>query len=181
MVMLSQEPKTRDNRFTRASAWVSPLRTPGVLLRAGADPVLYLDNPPGVKRPQRRGQLNDLARLNQALQSKPGTLRPSQEYKPMRCPSNAGQRPRTYRSEHGTRFHLRSLRTRIPQTRTHAANCLMARRLVERGVRCVQLRIEGGTSTSLFLPSYPGSVRPTNPPPHWCSTWRKEVYWMKHW
>ncbi len=37
----------------------------GVGLRPGVNPVLYLQNPPGVEREQRRALLDDLARLNQ--------------------------------------------------------------------------------------------------------------------
>ena len=36
----------------------------GVGLRAGANPVLYLNDPPGINRSQRRELLDDLAKLN---------------------------------------------------------------------------------------------------------------------
>jgi hypothetical protein len=37
----------------------------GVALRPGANPVLFLQNPPGIEREQRRALLDDLAQLNQ--------------------------------------------------------------------------------------------------------------------
>ena len=75
MVMLSQGTGKNPGQPIYSRLWGSgflPSEHQGVLLRAGADPVLYLDNPPGVKRPQRRGQLNDLARLNQAFAEQTG-------------------------------------------------------------------------------------------------------------
>ena len=42
-----------------------PGKTSGVVLRAGNDPVLYLENPPGVDRKDRRSMLDALGQLNQ--------------------------------------------------------------------------------------------------------------------
>ncbi|MED5419283.1 MAG: DUF1501 domain-containing protein, partial [Verrucomicrobiota bacterium] len=75
MVMLSQGTGKNPGQPIYSRLWGSgflPSEHQGVLLRAGADPVLYLDNPPGIKRPQRRNQLNDLASLNQAFAEQTG-------------------------------------------------------------------------------------------------------------
>ena len=42
-----------------------PSRHQGVLLRPGVNPVLYLEDPPGITREQRRRMLDDLAAMNQ--------------------------------------------------------------------------------------------------------------------
>ena len=52
--------------FTRMwSSGFLPTRFNGVALRSGGDPVLYLPNPPGVTRDDRRAMLDSLATLNQ--------------------------------------------------------------------------------------------------------------------
>src|SRR5262249_49372521 len=49
-----------------------PSRFQGVKFRGGGDPVLYLANPDGLNREMRRGQLDDLAKLNEIKQRESG-------------------------------------------------------------------------------------------------------------
>jgi len=143
MVMLSQGTGKNPGQPIFSRLWGSgflPSEHQGVLLRAGADPVLYLDNPPGIERPQRRSQLNDLASLNQTFAEQTGdpeTLARIQAYEMSYRMQTSVPELTDLSKEPDATFDLYGPESRKPGT--YAANCLMARRLVERGVRCVQL------------------------------------------
>ncbi len=121
-----------------------PSRFQGVKLRGSGDPVLYLSNPDGMSRETRRGLLDDLARLNDLRLREVGdpeiTARIAQYEMAYRMQasvpelSDLSKEPKEVLDLYG------------PQVReqgTFAYNCLMARRLVERGVRFVQLMHAG--------------------------------------
>lgn len=117
-----------------------PTRYQGVKFRAGREPVLYLNNPEGFSRDDRRRYLDDLASLN--------TLRYA-EYGDPAIEARIEQYEMAYRmqasvpeladlsSEPEHVFDMYGPDSRKPGS--YASNCLLARRLVERGVRCVQL------------------------------------------
>jgi len=116
----------------------------GVCFRAGGDPVLYLSNPDGVSHEDRRRMLDTLGALNREQLAE--TLDPETE-------ARIAQYEMAYRmqasvpeltdlsDESAETFNLYGDESRRPGT--FAANCLMARRLVERGVRFVQLYHRG--------------------------------------
>jgi hypothetical protein len=67
MVLVSQGTGKNPGQPIFSRLWGSgflPSQHQGVMLRAGAEPVLYLDNPPGLDRTGRRHFLDDLAVLN---------------------------------------------------------------------------------------------------------------------
>ena len=117
-----------------------PTRYQGVKFRSVGDPVLYLSNPPGLNRTGRRRFLDDLARLNQLK---------AEEYQDPEINTRISQYEMAYRmqasvpdltdlSDEPERiFELYGPESRKPGT--FAANCLLARRLAERGVRFIQL------------------------------------------
>ena len=117
-----------------------PTRYQGVKFRSVGDPVLYLSNPPGLNRAGRRRFLDDLGRLNQLK---------AQEYQDPEINTRISQYEMAYRmqasvpdltdlSDEPERiFDLYGPESRKPGT--FAANCLLARRLAERGVRFIQL------------------------------------------
>ena len=117
-----------------------PTRYQGVKFRSVGDPVLYLSNPPGLNRTGRRRFLDDLARLNQ-LKAK--------EYQDPEINTRISQYEMAYRMQASVPelTDLSDEPERIferygPESRkpgTFAANCLLARRLAERGVRFIQL------------------------------------------
>jgi hypothetical protein len=121
-----------------------PSRYQGVKFRGSGDPVLYLSNPDGLSRPMRRGQLDDIARLN-ALHLR--------ELGDPEIATRITQYEMAYRMQASVpeltdlaREPERVLQMYGPDVRvpgTYAYNCLMARRLVERGVRFVQLMHAG--------------------------------------
>ena len=116
----------------------------GVQLRPGKDPVLYLSNPDGICRSGRGAMLEKLNALNRHQFDK--ELDPEIE-------SRIAQYEMAFRmqtsvpevtnlsTEAESTFELYGPDSRTPGT--FAANCLLARRLAERGVRFIQLYHQG--------------------------------------
>jgi hypothetical protein len=121
-----------------------PSRFQGVKFRGSTDPVLYLNNPDGVSRELRRGMLDDLAAINQIkLQqfSDPEIATRIAQYE-MAFKMQASVPELTDLSkEPAAVLDLYGPSVREPGT--FAYNCLMARRLIERDVRFVQVMHAG--------------------------------------
>jgi hypothetical protein len=111
----------------------------GVQFRTSGEPVLYLSNPRGVDERLQRESLDTLGRLNQMRLDAVGdpeiATRISSFEMAFRMQSSApelmdlSQEPQ----------HVLDLYGAVPGKPSFANNCLLARRLVERGVRFVQL------------------------------------------
>ena len=111
----------------------------GVLLRSAGEPVLFLNNPPGIDRNTRRESLKALRALNQsefrALGDPEIQTRIAQYELAFRMQSavpelaDITREPPSVHELYGTQ----------PGARHFSNNCLLARRLVERGVRFVQV------------------------------------------
>lgn len=112
----------------------------GVGLRPGANPVLYLSNPPGVTGQQRRELLDDLAELNRARGEEladPETLTRISAYEmAFRMQTSV---PELTDIGDETDATLKAYGPEVRRPGSYAANCLLARRLLERDVRFVQL------------------------------------------
>ncbi len=112
----------------------------GIPFRGSGDPVLYLSNPPGVDRESQRASLDALNRLNElALESvgDPEIAARIQSYEmAYRLQASAPELMDLSQENQATldRYGIKSLKEA-----TFARNCLLARRLIERGVRFVQL------------------------------------------
>ena len=121
-----------------------PSRYQGVKFRSGGDPVLYLSNPPGMPDSARRLALNDLAKLNQmqhdALQDPEILTRIAQYEMAYRMQSSVPELT-DLRSE--PQHILDMYGPSVTERGTFAYNCLMARRLIERGTRFVQVMHAG--------------------------------------
>jgi hypothetical protein len=121
-----------------------PSEHQGVQLRAGREPVLYLDDPPGVSRAARRSTLDALRDLEAAQQAASGDpeidARLAQAELAFRMQASLPEAA-ALRDEPEESFELYGEAARTPGT--YAANCLLARRLLERGVRFVQLFHQG--------------------------------------
>jgi hypothetical protein len=117
-----------------------PTAYAGVPFRSTGDPVLYLSNPSGIDRRAQRDSLDTLGRLNDlALEGvgDPDIAARIQAYEmAYRLQTSApelmdlGREPRSILGLYGIRDVNES---------SYARNCLIARRLIERGVRFVQL------------------------------------------
>jgi len=125
-----------------SSCWSSgflPSQHQGVRLMKGKEPILFLSNPEGVSRSQRRRTLDTLRALNQLRYEKhgdPETIARMEQYElayrmQERFPdlSNLSTEPQKVLDMYGV----------IPGEPSFAANCLFARRLAESGVRFIQL------------------------------------------
>ena len=117
-----------------------PTRYQGVKFRSTGDPVLYLSDPDGVSRAARRRFLDDLGRLNSIKHEDYGDpeilTRVSQYEMAFRMQTSVPELT-DLSDEPDSTFELYGPESRKPGT--YAANCLLARRLLERDVRFVQL------------------------------------------
>jgi hypothetical protein len=119
-------------------------RHQGVLLRSGKDPVLYLNDPDGVTREDKRLFLDQVATLNEKHFEDKGDNE---------IMSRVAQYEMAYRmqmsvpevmeinKEPESIIKMYGAEALVPGT--YAANCLLARRLAERGVRFIQLYHQG--------------------------------------
>lgn len=121
-----------------------PSRHQGVKLRSAGDPVLYLSDPAGITRPMRRDMLDGVAALNRQLLSDLGDpeigARIAQYEMAFRMQSSVPELT-DLSGESAATLDLYGAEARQPGT--FAANCLLARRLAERGVRFIQLYHRG--------------------------------------
>lgn len=117
-----------------------PSRYQGVKLRNGKDAVLYLRDPDGLPRDLRRGMLEGLAELNRMREQQVGdpeiATRIRQYEMAYRMQASVPELT-DLRDEPDEVFERYGPDSRRPGS--YAANCLLARRLIERGVRFVQL------------------------------------------
>ena len=117
-----------------------PSRRQGVKLRNAKDPVLYLNDPEGLPRPIRRGMLDSLAELNRMKLDEtrdPEIATRIRQYEMAYRMQTSVPELTDLSDESEETFELYGPESRRPGT--YAANCILARRLAERGVRFVQL------------------------------------------
>jgi uncharacterized protein (DUF1501 family) len=121
-----------------------PGRYAGVALRAQGDPVLYVRNPPGVDRAARRDMLDALNQLNQQSLARYGDpeiqTRIAQYEMAFRMQASVPELTDLSRESEAT---LKMYGPEVTKPGTFAASALLARRLVERGVRVVQILHRG--------------------------------------
>jgi hypothetical protein len=136
----------------------------GVQCRSAGEPILYLTDPAGMSRTTRRHSLDALAQLN-ALEAKewgdPETVTRMAQYElayrmQIAVPEvmDISKEPESIREMYGAK----------PGEAAFANNCLLARRLVEKGVRYVQLYdwgwdIHGTGSGDDLLNAFPKKCR----------------------
>ena len=143
VVMVSQGSGNKSDQPLYDRLWGSgflPSKYQGVKFRGIGDPVLFLSNPAGMTDSARRRFIDDLAALNETK---------LQDYGDPEISTRIAQYEMAYRmqasvpeltdlsKESESTFELYGPDSRKPGT--FAANCLLARRLAERGVRFVQL------------------------------------------
>ena len=129
-----------------------PTRYSGVKFRSQGDPVLYLSNPAGITTDVRRGLLDDLQQLNGVHLQQTGdpeiATRIAQYEMAFRMQTSVPELT-DLSNETAATFEMYGEDSRKPGS--FAWNCLMARRLCERGVRFVQL-FHRGWDQHLELP-----------------------------
>jgi hypothetical protein len=121
-----------------------PSKYQGIKFRSDGDPVLYLSNPDGLDDAARRRFLDDLAKLNQLKLDETGdpeiATRIAQYELAYRMQTSVPELV-DVSQEPASVFELYGPESKKPGT--YAANCLLARRLAERGVRFIQLYHRG--------------------------------------
>lgn len=137
-----------------------PSEHQGVNLRSGADPVLFLSNPPGIGAADRRRMLDGLSKLNQmqaeTFADPEITTRIAQYEMAYRMQSSVPELTDISKEPEGT-FELYGEAAKKPGT--FAANCLLARRLAERGVRFIQLHHRGWDQHGDMMNDLPAQCR----------------------
>lgn len=132
-----------------------PSNHQGVKLRSSGDPVLYLSDPPGIDRNLRRNMLDGIAKLNANQFKETGdpeiATRIAQYEMAFRMQSSVPKLT-DLSTESNKTFQLYGEESK--RTGSFASNCLLARRLLESGVRCVQLYhrgwdLHGGLPTNI--------------------------------
>ncbi|MBL6725690.1 MAG: DUF1501 domain-containing protein [Rubripirellula sp.] len=117
-----------------------PSKYQGVKFRSTGDPVLYLKDPLDSPEPVRRSRLDRLAKLNRIRSSEIGDpeieSRISQYEMAFRMQTSVPDLTNLADEPEST-FQLYGEEAKTPGS--HAANCLLARRLAERGVRFIQI------------------------------------------
>lgn len=131
--------------FTRMwSSGFLPSSYNGVALRSVGDPVLYVQNPPGVAAHDRRVMLDALAQLNQRSFEELGDpeiqTRIAQYEMAFRMQSSV---PDLTNLSNESKETLDMYGPEVHKPGTFAASALLARRMIERGVRAVQILHRG--------------------------------------
>lgn len=147
VVMTSSDEKKTCGQLFYDYYWGSgflPSLYQGVRFRAEGDPVLYLNNPPGMSPALRKGLLNDIADLNRKRHAEFGDpeieSRIAQYELAFKMQTSVpdltdiSKEPASVLELYGPDVHKKG---------SYAHNCLLARRLIERGVTFVQLMHSG--------------------------------------
>jgi hypothetical protein len=160
IVMISQGSGNKTDQPIFSRLWGSgfiPSQHQGVRFRSGDDPVLYLSNPPGIDAETRRRMLDGVGQLNQLALEEAGDPEIS---------TRIAQYEMAFRMQTSVP-ELTNLGTETQETLDmygiddtgvdggFARNCLLARRMAERGVRFIQLMHRGWDQHS----SLPNQIR----------------------
>lgn len=168
VVMISRGTGRRVDQPLYDRLWAAgflPSKYQGVKFRSDGDPVLYLSNPPGVDASLRRSTLDDIGRLNELNR---------RDFADPEIATRIAQYEMAYRmqtsvpeltdlsKEPPSTFDLYGPDSRTPGT--YASNCILARRLAERGVRFIQLYHMGWDHHESVPRQLPPQCRDTDQP-----------------
>jgi hypothetical protein len=143
VVMVAKSSNTEQVQAISARLWSSgflPGQHAGVSLRTAGDPILYINDPPGVSRDVRRASLdgiNALNELNFQQVGDPQTQTRIQQYELAYRMQASVPELTDIATEPESTFKLYGDAAKQPGTFANTA--LLARRMVERGVRFVQI------------------------------------------
>ena len=147
VVMLSNGSASRPTDPLHARLWGSgflPSNHQGVNFRSGAEPVLYLSNPPGIDKAARRRMVAGLSALNQKqfeAAGDPEILTRTAQFELAARMQLSVPELTDLSKEPESAFDLYGPDAKKPGT--FARNCILARRLAERGTRFIQLYHRG--------------------------------------
>jgi len=147
VVLISRGSAARPADPLYARLWGSgflPSNHQGVSFRSSGDPVLYLSNPPGIDSQSRREQLDAIQALNRrqfAQQLDPEIETRIAQYEMAYRMQTSVPDLISLRDESAATLDAYGPQSRVPGS--FAANCLLARRMAESGVRFIQLYHRG--------------------------------------
>ncbi len=169
IVMISQGSGNKTDQPIFSRLWGSgflPTQHQGVRFRSGDDPVLYLSNPPGIDPEMRREMLDGVGKLNQMA---------AQAFGDPEINTRIAQYEMAYRMQTSVP-DLTDLSKESKETLElygiddsgvdggFARNCLLARRMIERGVRFVQLMHRGWDQHSALPQQIRGQCKDVDKP-----------------
>jgi len=147
MVMLSRDQDNTCGQLFYDYYWGSgfiPTKHQGVKFRGQGDPVLYLSDPKGLHRSMKRDLIDDLSELNQQHHDRVGDpeiqTRISQYEMAYRMQASV---PDLTNLSDEPQHILDMYGPDVQRPGSFARNCLLARRMAERGVKFVQLMHAG--------------------------------------
>jgi hypothetical protein len=111
----------------------------GVLFRSSGEPVLFLDNPRGIDSQTNRESLDTLRQLNELRLGVVGDPEIAARISAFEMAAKMQTSAPELMDITNEPQHVLEMYGAEPGKASFANNCLLARRLVERGVRCVQL------------------------------------------
>ncbi len=147
VVLISRGSAARPADPLYARLWGSgflPSNHQGVSFRSSGDPVLYLSNPPGLSAATRRDELDVIQALNRkqlAQQLDPEIETRISQYEMAYRMQSSVPDLISLKNESAATFEAYGPQSRVPGS--FAANCLLARRMAESGVRFIQLYHRG--------------------------------------
>ena len=163
VVLVARPTNTEQVQAISARLWQSgylPGEHAGCSFRSSGDPILYINNPPGVSPEVRRSTLDGLRRLNelnQEIVGDPETHTRIQQYDMAFRMQQSVPDLIDLRSEPESTFRLYGEAARNPGTFTNVA--LQARRMVERGVRFIQVYLNNWDTHSNVAGRLPDQCR----------------------
>jgi hypothetical protein len=166
VVMISQGSGNRADQPLYDRLWGSgflPTSYQGVKFRSMGDPVLFLSNPRGITAAARRRMLDDLAKLDELNHREfgdPEILTRIAQYEMAYRMQSSVPELIDLSGEPEWVFDLYGAEAKKPGT--YAANCLLARRLAERGVRFIQLFHRGWDQHTHLPNQIAGQCRDTD-------------------
>ncbi len=166
VVMISQGSGNPNDQPLADRQWGSgflPTKYQGVKFRSLGDPVLYLSDPAGFSTQARRRFIDDVARLNQIEMDEfgdPEIATRIVQYEMAYKMQSSVPELTDLSKEPARTFELYGPDARKPGT--FAANCLLARRLAERGVRFIQLFHRGWDQHNELPKQIQGQARDTD-------------------
>jgi Protein of unknown function (DUF1501) len=143
VVLTSKLPIFSNIQALSSRLWSSGFLSPehaGVAMRSGGDPVIHLSNPKGMPREIRREMIEGVNQLNQQIHDRIGdpetNARISQYEMAFRMQASVPELT-DLSNEPQSIWDMYGPKAKEPGT--YAYNCLMARRMAERGVRFTQI------------------------------------------
>ena len=166
-VVLTSGPRGTSGGSTNFASGFLPSHYQGTVFRQSGDPILYLGNPPGVSQSTQRTSLDLIRDLNQQHWSSTGDTEIASRianYELAFRMQKSAPELTDLSSEPASIREMYGLDSSDKEQRQFATNCLLARRMVERGVRFVLMMDAGWDDHSEINKNLPKRCRKIDRP-----------------